>query len=80
VVPFQAACWDQPEELLRSQGFCLCVDPESQMAVLFADAERKDFLQTEEAADDVFSLFAVNRVDVAPAVLRLFELPVRIKR
>ena len=50
VVPFRAACWDDQEKLLRSQGFCFPVDPESQMAVSFADAERKDLLQMEEAA------------------------------
>ena len=80
MVPFQAACGDDPEELFGSQGFCLSVDPESQMAVFFADAERKDLLQVEEAAGDILPLFVVNRFDVAPVVLRLFNFPVRIKR
>jgi len=56
VVPFQAACWDDPEELLGSQGFCLPVDPESQVAVFFPNAERRNLLQLEEAADDIFPL------------------------
>ena len=50
------------------------------MAVFFADAERKDLLQMEEAADDVFLRFVVDRFDVAPVILRLFDFPVRIKR
>jgi hypothetical protein len=44
VVPFQVACGEYPEELLRSQGFRLPVDPESQVAVLFANTERIDLL------------------------------------
>jgi hypothetical protein len=80
VVVFQAAGWDDPEELLRSQGFCLSVDPESHVAVLFADAERKDLLQIKEAAGDVLPLFVVNRFDVAPVILRFFDCPARIKR
>ena len=48
------------------------------MAVFFADAERKDLLQVEEAAGDVLPLFVVDRFDVAPVVLRLFDFPVRI--
>jgi hypothetical protein len=80
VAPFQAACWDDPEELLGSQEFRLPVDPESQMAVLFADAERKDLLQMEEAADNIFPLLVVNGFDVGPVVLCLFDFPVRIKK
>ena len=80
VVPFQAACGDDPEELFGSQGFRLSVDPESQMAVFFADAKRKDLLQVEEATGDVFPLFVVDRFDVAPVILRLFNVSVRIKR
>jgi len=80
VVPFQAACGDDPEKLLRSQGFRLSVDPECQMAVFFANAERKDLLQMEETADDVFLLFVVHGLDHASAILRLFNFPVRIKR
>jgi hypothetical protein len=79
VVPFQAACWDDPQELFGGQGFCLPVDPESQVAVLFADAEPKDLLQTEEAAGDVLPLFVVNWFDVAPVMKRLFDFPVWIK-
>jgi len=78
VISFQTACADDPEELFGSQGLRLPVDPESQMAVLFADAERKDLFQIEEAAGDVFPLFVVNWFDVAPVVLRLFDFPVRI--
>jgi len=80
VVPFQTACWDDPEELFGSQGFRLSVDPESQMTVFFADAERKDFLQMEETTDNVSPLFVVNWFDVAPVILGLFDFPVRIKR
>ena len=49
------------------------------MAVLFANAERKDLLQVQEAAGDIFPLFVVNWFDVAPMVLRLFDGSVRIK-
>jgi hypothetical protein len=80
VVPFRAACWDDPEKLFGSQGFRLPVDPESQIAVFFADAERKDLRQMEEAGDDILPLFVVNRFDVAPVVLRFFEFLIRIKR
>jgi hypothetical protein len=80
VVPFQTPCGDDPEELFRSQGFGLAVDPESQVAVIFADAERKNLLQVQEAADDILPLLVVNRFDVAPVVLRLFDFLVRIKR
>jgi hypothetical protein len=80
MIPFQAACWDDPEELFGSQGFRLSVDPESQMAVLFADAKPKDLLQMEEAADDVFPLFVVNELDHASVMVRVFDCPVRIKR
>ena len=73
MVPFQAACGDDPEELFGSQGFRLSIDPESQMAVLFADAECKDLFQVEEAADDILPLFVVNRFDVAPVILRFFN-------
>ena len=45
VIPSQAAGWDDPEELIRSQGFRLSVDPKSQVAVFFADAERTNLLQ-----------------------------------
>jgi len=68
VISFQAACWDDPEKLFGSQGFRLPVDPESQKAVFFADAEPKDLLQMEEAAHDVLAFFIVNRCDVAPVV------------
>ena len=80
MVPFQTACGDDPEELFGSEGFRLSVDPESQMAVFFANAERKDLLQMEEAAGDVLPLFVVNRFDVVSVVLRFFDFPVRIKR
>ena len=80
MVSFQAACGDDPKKLFGSQGFHLPVDPESHMAVFFANAERKDLLQMEEAAGDVFPLFVVNWFDVAPVVLRLFDFLVRIKR
>jgi hypothetical protein len=73
MIAFQAACWDDPEELFGSQEFRLSVDPGGQIAVLFTNAERKDLLPAEEAADDVFPLFVVNRFDVAPVVLRLFD-------
>ena len=78
MIPFQAAGWDDPEELFRSQGFRLPVDPESQVAVLFADTEPKDFLQVQEAADDILPLFVVNRFDVARVVLRFFNSSVWI--
>ena len=80
MIPFQAARWVHPEELLRGQGFRLSVDAESQVAVFFANAERKDLLQVEEAAGDIFPLFVVNRFDVVSVVLRFFDFPVRIKR
>jgi len=80
VVPFQAACGDDPEELFGSQGFGLSVDAEGQMAVLFADAERKDLLQIEEATGDILPLFVVNRCYVAPVKLSFLESSVRIKR
>jgi hypothetical protein len=80
MVPFRAACGNDPGELFGGQGFRLPVDPESQMAVFFADAERKDLLQMEEAADDVLPLFVVNRFDVAPVVLHLLDGSVRMKR
>ena len=80
MVPFQAACGDDPEKLLRSQGFRLSVDPECQMAVFFANAERKDLLQMQETADGVLPLVVVNRLDVAPVVLHFLDFPVRIKR
>jgi len=80
VVPFQTACWDNPEKLFRSQGFRFPVDPESQTAVFFANAERKDLLQMQEAADDVLPLCAINQFDVSPVVLRFFDGPGRIKR
>jgi hypothetical protein len=50
VVPFQAARWDDPEKLLRSQGFRLPGDPESQVAVLFADAKTKDLFEMQKPA------------------------------
>jgi hypothetical protein len=78
VVPFRAARGDDPEEMFGGQEFCLSVDPKGQVAVFFADAEPKDLLQMEEAADNVFPLFVVNRFDVAPAVLRLFNSSVWI--
>jgi len=80
VISFQTACADDPEELFGSQGLRLPVDPESQMAVLFADAERKDLLQMQETADGVLPLVVVNRLDVAPVVLHFLDFPVRIKR
>ena len=39
---------------------------------------RKDLLEVKEAAGDVFTLFVVNRFDVAPVVLRFFDFSVRI--
>jgi len=78
VISFQTACWDDPEELFGSQGFGLSVDPKSQVAVLFADAERKYLLQIEEAADDILPLFVVNRFNVAPVMLRFFDFSVWI--
>ena len=80
MVPFQAACWDDPEKLFGSQGFRLPVDPESQMAVLFADAEPKDLFEMQKAACDFLPFFVINRFDVAPMVLRFFDLSVRIKK
>ena len=62
------------------RGSVFPVDPESQVAVFFANTEPEDLLQIEEAADDVFPLFVVNRFDVAPVILRLFNFAVRIKR
>ena len=76
MIPFQAACWDDPEELVGSQGFGLSVDPESQMAVFFADAERKDLLQLEEATGDVLSFFVVHGLDHASVMVGLFDFPV----
>ena len=61
MVSFQAACGDDPEELVGSQGFRLPTDPESQVAVSFPDTERKDLLQIKEAAGDILPLFVVNR-------------------
>ena len=66
MVPFQAACGDDPEKLVGSQGFHLPVYPECWVAVFFVDAEPKDLLQMEEAAGDILPLFVVNRFDVAP--------------
>jgi hypothetical protein len=80
VVPFEAASWDDPEELFGSQGFRFSVDSESQMAVSFPDIERKDLLRLEEAAGDILPFFVVNGFDVAPVILRLLDLPGRIKR
>ena len=80
MVSFQTSCWDDPEELFGSQGFGLSVNAESQVAVFFADAERKDLLQVEEAAGDILPLFVVNGLDHASMVLRFFDVPVRIKR
>ncbi len=48
--------------------------------LFFANAECKDLLQMEEAADDVFALFVVDRFDFAPVVLRLLDGSVWIKR
>ena len=80
MMSLQAACWDDPEKLLGSQGFCLPDDQESQMAVCFDNAEHKDLLKMKEATGDPLPLFVVNRFDVASVVLRFFEFPVRIKR
>ena len=80
MVPFQTACWDDPEKLFGSQGFRLPVDAESQMAVFFADAESKDLLQVQEATRDILPLCVVNGFDVAPEVLGFFNRPVRIKK
>jgi len=80
MISLQAACWDDPEELFRSQGLRLAVDLKSQVAVFFANTEAKDLLQMEEAADDVFPLFAVNGLEHASVMVRLFGFPVRIKR
>jgi hypothetical protein len=71
---------DDPEELFGSQGFGLSVDPESQVAVFFANAERKDIFEVQGAAGDVFPFFVVDRFDVATVVLRLFNFAIRIKR
>jgi hypothetical protein len=76
VISLQAARWDDPEELFGSQGFRLPADPESQMAVFFANAERKDLLQAQEATGDILPLSVVNRFDVAPVVLRFFNFSV----
>jgi hypothetical protein len=78
MIAFQAACWDDPEELFGSQGFRLSADPESQMAVFFADAERKDLLQMEEATGDILPLFVVNGLDHASVIVRLFDFSVWI--
>jgi hypothetical protein len=80
-IRFVGVCWfwrDDPEKLFGSQGFRLSVDPESQMAVFFPNTEPKDLFQVQEAADNVFPLFVVNRFDVAPVSLRLFDGWVRI--
>jgi len=66
MIAFQTACWDDPEELFGSEGFCLSVDAESQVVVFFANAEPKDLFEVQEAADDILPLFVVNRFDVAP--------------
>ena len=73
MIPFQAACWDNPEKLFGGKWFRLSADLERQMAVSLANAECKDLLQIEEAAGDVFPLLIVNRFDVAPVVLRFFR-------
>ena len=73
MVPFQAARWDDPEKLFGSQGFRLSVDPESQMAIFFANAERKDLFQMQETAGNILPLLVVDRFDVAPVVLRLLD-------
>jgi hypothetical protein len=78
MIPFQAACGDNPEKLFGGQGFRLSVDPDSQMAVFFADAEGKDLLQIEEAAGNILPLFVVNWFDVAPVVLHFLDFQVRI--
>ena len=78
VISFQAACWDDLEELFGGQGFRLPVDLESQVAVFFADAERKDLLKMQEATDDILPFFVVNGFDVAPVILRLFDFSVWI--
>jgi len=76
MVRFQAACWDDPEKLFGSQGFRLPIDPESQVVVFFANAERKDLLQLEEATGDVLSFFVVHGLDHASVMVRLFDFPV----
>jgi hypothetical protein len=80
MVAFQTACGDDPEKLFRSQGFCLSVDPECQVAVFFADAERKDILEVQKATGDVLPLFVANRCYVVSVILRFLEGSVRIKR
>jgi hypothetical protein len=71
---------DDPDEFFGSERFHLSVDPENQMAVFFAEAERKDLLQMEEAADDVFPLFVVHGLDNASVMVRLFVSTDWIKR
>jgi hypothetical protein len=51
MIAFHVAGWDDPANLFGSQGFRLSVDPESQVAAFFADAERKDLLRVEEATE-----------------------------
>jgi hypothetical protein len=80
VVPFQTPCGDDLEELFRSQGFGLPVDSESQVAVIFADAKRKDLLDAQEAMGDILPLLVVNRFDIAPVMLRFLNGSVRINR
>ena len=64
----------------NSSGVRGSVNPESQVAVFFANAERKDLLQMGEAAGDILPLFVVKRFDVAPVSMRFFDRSVRIKR
>ena len=73
MVSFQASRGDDPEELVRRQGFDLSVNPEGQVAVFFPDAEGKDLLKMQEALDDVFPLCIINGFDLAPLVLGLFR-------
>ena len=79
MISLQAACRDDPEKRVGSQGFRPSVDLECQMAVFFAGAEPKDLLQMEEAADDDLPLFVVNRFDVGSVILRLFDFSVGSK-
>ena len=76
MVRFQVARWVHPGELFGSQGFRFPVNPESQVAVFFANAERKDLLQLEEATGDVLSFFVVHGLDHASVMVRLFDFPV----
>jgi hypothetical protein len=80
MIAFQAAFWDDPEELFGSQGLRLSFDPECQVAVFFADVEPKDLLERQDVAGDILPLFVVNRFDVPPVVLRFLEGSVWIKR